>query len=351
MDTAQQPVDEKFMTRAFELAANGLGSVSPNPIVGCVIAHGSRIIGEGWHRRFGGPHAEVNAVEVADKTLLKDSTAYVTLEPCSHFGKTPPCADLLIAHRIRRVVVSNVDPNPLVSGQGIAKLRAAGIEVQTGMLQQQGRHLNRRFFCFMEAKRPYIILKWAQTADGFIARENFDSRWISHAHSRVLVHKWRAEEDAILVGRNTARHDDPQLTVRDWTGKNPVRVVLDRSLSLPAHLQLFDGSVKTICYNLTTDRFSENRELVKLPGDSFLKHVIADLFRRNIQSLMVEGGSQILRTFIDADLWDEARVFHSPIGFGSGIPAPHLPAVPASTTPIQSDTLNIYYRTSEWNTA
>src|SRR6478609_11980434 len=197
--------DEQFMQRAFELAKLGAGSVSPNPMVGCVIVHRGEIIGEGWHKKYGEAHAEVNAIDsVKEKKVLNESVVYVTLEPCSHFGKTPPCADLLIQHRVKKVVVSNLDSNPLVSGNGVKKLRAAGIEVVTGILDKAGRELNKRFFTFMEKQRPYIILKWAETADGFIARENYDSKWISNEHSRKLVHQWRTEEDAVLVGSRTA---------------------------------------------------------------------------------------------------------------------------------------------------
>ena len=201
------------MQRALELARLGLGNVSPNPMVGCVIVKDGKIIGEGHHEQYGGPHAEVNAVQaVKDQSLLPQSTAYVTLEPCSHFGKTPPCADLLVRHQVKRVVICNEDPNPLVAGQGIERLRNAGIEVEIGLLREEGRVLNRRFFTAFEKKRPYVILKWAQTTDGFVARENYDSKWISNTYSRQLVHKWRAEEDAILVGTNTARYDNPSLT-------------------------------------------------------------------------------------------------------------------------------------------
>ena len=216
---------EIYMHRALELARNGAGKVSPNPMVGCVIVHNGTIIGEGWHQQFGGPHAEPNAIAaVNNQELLKDATLYVTLEPCAHFGKTPPCAHLIIEKQIPRVVVCNLDPNPLVAGKGIKLLKDAGIEVKTGILAQEGAFLNRRFFTYINHKRPFIILKWAETADGFVARENYDSKWISNALSRKLVHKWRTEEDAILVGKNTALYDNPQLTSRDWEGKNPISV-------------------------------------------------------------------------------------------------------------------------------
>ncbi|MEQ9412696.1 MAG: bifunctional diaminohydroxyphosphoribosylaminopyrimidine deaminase/5-amino-6-(5-phosphoribosylamino)uracil reductase RibD, partial [Cyclobacteriaceae bacterium] len=217
--------DKFYMLRAMELAKNGIGHVSPNPLVGCVIVYEGKIIGEGWHGKYGEAHAEVNAVNaVADKSILNGAAVYVNLEPCAHTGKTPPCADLLVKHKVKRVVIANVDPNPLVAGKGIAKLKDAGVEVLTGVLEEAGRELNKRFFTFLKHKRPFVILKWAQTSDGFIARENFDSKWISNEYSRKLVHKWRTEEDSILVGYNTALYDNPKLTARDWTGRNPVRI-------------------------------------------------------------------------------------------------------------------------------
>lgn len=300
------------MLRALELAQLGVGAVSPNPRVGCVIVAVGRIIGEGWHQKYGEAHAEVNAVcSVADQSLLKGSTVYVNLEPCSHFGKTPPCADLLVQHQVKRVVISNLDVNPLVAGKGIEKLRSAGIEVLTGMLEQQGEDLNQRFFTFIKKQRPYIILKWAQTADGFLARSNFDSKWISNQYSRQLVHKWRSEEDAVLVGTSTAAHDNPSLTVRDWSGRNPKRIVIDRFLRLPETLHLFDHSVETICYNLIKQEEKSHLVFAKLGEKEFIKDLVNDLYARNIQSVIIEGGAQTLQLFLDGGWWDEARVFTS----------------------------------------
>ncbi|HET9131456.1 MAG TPA: bifunctional diaminohydroxyphosphoribosylaminopyrimidine deaminase/5-amino-6-(5-phosphoribosylamino)uracil reductase RibD, partial [Terriglobia bacterium] len=217
-------MDEQLMRRCFDLALKGIGSVSPNPLVGCVITHNDEIIGEGWHKKYGGPHAEVNAIaSVADQSLLPSATVYVNLEPCSHHGKTPPCADMLVAHRVKKVVISNVDSNELVAGKGIEKLRNAGIEVVTSILESEGRDLNRRFFTFMEQRRPYIILKWAQTTDGFMSRGSYDPSRISNELTQQLVHRWRSEEDAFLVGTQTAAVDNPKLNVREWTGRNPVR--------------------------------------------------------------------------------------------------------------------------------
>jgi diaminohydroxyphosphoribosylaminopyrimidine deaminase / 5-amino-6-(5-phosphoribosylamino)uracil reductase len=325
MEKKDHTIDEVFMRRAFELALHGKGSVSPNPLVGCVIIHDGRIIGEGWHREYGKAHAEVNAIaSVLNQAVLPESTVYVNLEPCSHFGKTPPCADLLIHHKVRRVVISNLDSNVLVAGTGIKKLREAGIEVITGILEKEGRVLNKRFFMFMEKQRPYIILKWAQTADGFIARENHDSKWISDEHSRQLVHKWRTEEDAILVGAKTAQFDNPQLNVRDWTGRDPVRVIIDRFLKLSEKLHVFDGSQKTLCYNVLRHEEKINRSFVRIGEEEFLQELVHDLAKRKVQSLIVEGGAFTLQKFIDAGLWDEARIFESSKNFGKGIPAPAI---------------------------
>ena len=314
-----------FMQRAFELARLGFGDVSPNPMVGCVIVHEGFIIGEGFHQQFGGPHAEVNAINAVDnKHLLPESTVYVTLEPCSFFGKTPPCADLLVKYKVKKVIVSTIDPNPKVSGKGIDKLKKAGVVVEQGLLEDEGAELNKRFFTSVMKKRPYIILKWAETSDGFIARKNYDSKWISNEYSRKLVHKWRSEEDAILVGKNTAKYDNPSLNARDWTGKDPLRIVIDHDLQLNKDLTLFDKTIHTICYNLNKDESFENLDFVKLNSKSFLQELLYDLHKKNIQSIIVEGGSKTLSDFINSGLWDEARVFQSDKCFGSGIPAPQL---------------------------
>lgn len=332
------------MRRAIELAEGGKGKVRPNPLVGCVIVHQEKIIGEGYHAQYGGPHAEVNAIaSVTDPKLLADATAYVSLEPCSHWGQTPPCANLLIEKGIKSVVVATLDPNPLVAGKGVKLLEEAGISVQVGLLEQEARWQNRRFFCQIEQQRPYIILKWAQTADGFVARKNFDSKWISGAQSRQLVHQWRAEEQAILVGKATALHDNPRLDVRDWVGSNPLRIVLDSNLELPADLHLFDQQTPTLCYNTLKSEVLPQLEWVKLPTGMALKEVLSDLHRRKIQSVLVEGGSQVLQQFIAADLWDEARVFTAPINFDQGIAAPKLTQPLHDTYSIGVDHLATYY--------
>ncbi|MFN3757798.1 MAG: bifunctional diaminohydroxyphosphoribosylaminopyrimidine deaminase/5-amino-6-(5-phosphoribosylamino)uracil reductase RibD [Algoriphagus aquaeductus] len=333
----------EYMRRALELAEWGRGHVSPNPMVGCVIVHEDRIIGEGWHREYGGPHAEVHAVNsVENQALLSDSTVYVTLEPCAHWGKTPPCANLLVEKKVKKVVIAASDSNPLVGGKGIDILKNAGIEVESGVLEKEARWQNRRFFTQIEKQRPYIILKWAQTQDGFVARENFDSKWISNSQSRQLVHKWRAEEDSILVGKNTAAYDNPRLDVRDWVGKNPIRVVLDSSLFLPKGLNLFDHSIPTLVFNTLKSETEENLELIQVP-EITPEIVLKKLHSLKIQSLIVEGGSQVLTQFIQSGLWDEARIFTAQTRFGRGISAPGLNQNPSETLSIGTDRLDIYY--------
>lgn len=331
------------MLRALELAEKGAGTVSPNPRVGCVIVHGNEILGEGWHERWGGPHAEVHAVAaVSRRELLRASTVYVNLEPCAHTGKTPPCADLLIREGVKEVVIANVDPNPLVLGKGIEKLRAAGCTVRTGILADHGRELNKRFFTFHEKQRPYVILKWAQTADGFLARANFESKWISTDSSRQWVHQWRSVEDAVLVGTRTAAHDNPRLSVRDWTGRQPIRVVIDRFLRLPHTLHLFDGTQPTWCYNVMKHHEQVNLKWIRLAEEDFLRHLLHDLWQRHVQSIIIEGGAGTLAQFIGSGLWDEARVFHSKRKFGTGIAAPPLRGTCIHETDQTGDTLRTW---------
>ncbi len=346
------------MRRALELAQHGRGSVSPNPMVGCVIVHDlghsptERILGEGWHRQYGGPHAEVNAIRAvspADEALLPESTAYVTLEPCSHYGKTPPCADLLIAKKIGRVICCNDDPNPLVSGQGFAKLRAAGIEVVTGLLAEEGRALNARFFTFFEQKRPYILLKWAETADGFIGGVGATPVAISGPLAGRLVHRWRGEEDAILVGTTTARNDNPRLNVRHWPDTarpgmagSPIRVVFDRALTLPRDLHLFDGSQPTRVYhNPSVTSPGDRPNLSYVPAHS-LAAMLTDLHQQRIQSVLVEGGAQTLTAFLEAGLWDEIRLFRSTASLQAGVAAPQVRGHLVDQQAIGDDTLLVY---------
>lgn len=338
--------DELLIQRTFDLALMGVGFVSPNPRVGCVLVKDGEVIGEGWHKKYGEAHAEVNAVaSVADKNQLAGSTVYVSLEPCSHFGKTPPCSDLLIQHGVKKVVISNLDSNPLVAGEGIKKLKEAGIEVITGVLEKEGRELNKRFFTYHEKQRPYVMLKWAQTSDGFIAHSNYESRWISSEFSRQLVHKWRSEEDAVLVGTKTAAHDNPNLTVRDWSGRNPTRLVIDRFLRLSDKLNLFDKSVPTVCFNLLKHEEHSNLKLVRLDERDFISHLLSWLYKEKIQSLIVEGGNQTLSFFIESGLWDEARIFTSLRSFHQGIRGPSLQGGDLiSREQISTDMLQIYSR-------
>lgn len=318
------PYDHQYMQRAIELAGKGLGEVNPNPVVGCVIVCDNKIIGEGYHQQFGGPHAEVMAVNsVQDQGLLAMSDVYVTLEPCSHYGKTPPCADLLIEKSVKRVYIGCLDPYEEVNGLGIEKMKRAGIEVISRVLSDECWWMNRRFMTFHEQKRPFVILKWAQTNDGFIARENYDSKWISNEMSRKLVHKWRAEEDAILVGKNTAIHDDPSLTVRDWPAhRNPKRVVLDMELELQESLNLFRPDADTFIFNGSVDQEIDHMHYVKFDG--YLSSMLSFLHEQKIQSIIVEGGAHVLNQFISQNVWDEARVFTSVKEFGSGIVAPDI---------------------------
>lgn len=331
---------EKYMRRALELAALGRLYASPNPMVGCVIVQNDLIIGEGWHQQYGGAHAEVNAVNsVVDTAAILGSTVYVTLEPCAHQGKTPPCAELLSSLEPDRVVIATTDSNPKVGGKGISILEDAGIEVIIGVLSDYARRLNRRFFTAFEKNRPYVILKWAQTSDGFIARENYDSKWISNASSRKLVHKWRAEEDAILVGYNTAKHDNPGLTTRDWEGKNPLRIVIDPKMELANDSNLFDQSTPT--YRIVKD-LVEQEGVISLP-EITPQRILEALVNKEIHSIIIEGGSKTLQQFIDAELWDEARVSTSEAEFGKGINAPQLIRLPNKTEQVFGDQLYYYY--------
>jgi len=315
------------MNRAIELAYLGLGKVSPNPMVGCVIVKDGNIIGEGWHQEYGEPHAEVNAVKnVSDPKKIKGSEVYVSLEPCSHQGKTPPCVDLLINLAVKDVFISNLDVNPVVAGKGIKKLKDASINVSAGVCKEEGIQLNKRFITYHTLKRPYVILKWAQTIDRFIARNNFDSKWISNEYSRQLVHKWRAEEDAVMVGANTAVYDNPKLNVRDWKSpyKQPLRLVIDPNLRIPRNHNLYDGSQETIIYNFSKSASEKKLQLLKLDKDNFLEEILSDLYKRGILSIIVEGGTFLIQSLISKNFWDEARIFISEKTFGEGIKAPEL---------------------------
>jgi diaminohydroxyphosphoribosylaminopyrimidine deaminase/5-amino-6-(5-phosphoribosylamino)uracil reductase len=338
---------ENYMQRAMDLALLGQGHVSPNPMAGCVIVKDGKIIGEGWHKKHGDAHAEVHAIQsVADKRQLQGAELYVNLEPCAHHGKTPPCADLIAQYPFAAVYFSNIDSNPLVAGKGAEKIFAAGIKVYQGILEKEGRQLNRRFFTRHEKKRPYIILKWAETADGFIAHSNYDSKWISGVLARKLVHQWRAQEDAVFVGTNTVLFDNPQLNVRDWAGRDPIRMFIDKQLQVPQGAHVLDKSQPTVCFNFIKQRVENQVEYVKLdPHDDLSDVILNNMQERGVMSVMVEGGTQLIQSLIDKGLWDEARVFSSPIAFGEGIRAPHLQhALLQSREAIEQDQLTIFTR-------
>jgi len=324
------------MSRCLQLAQYGAGYVAPNPMVGAVLVYDDRIIGEGYHHHFGEAHAEPNAINsVKQPELLHDATLYVSLEPCSHYGKTPPCADLIVNSGISRVVIGTLDPNPKVSGRGIEILRNAGIQVIVGVMEKECRKLNKRFFIFQEQKRPYILLKWAQTQDGFMDRKRRDNTesplQISNAITKQMTHKMRSENQAILVGVITVLLDNPSLTVRDWTGKSPVRIAIDRQGRIPTNFNLMDGSVRTIIFTEILRKNEHNLEFIKINFDEHaLPNILQNLFEQNIHSVMVEGGASILNIFIEAGLWDEANIEVSPLRIADGVKAPVLNLLPIS---------------------
>lgn len=342
--------DTIFMQRCLHLAQMGIGRVAPNPLVGCVIVHEGRIIGEGYHQQFGGPHAEVNAIfSVKNPKLLSEASLYVNLEPCAHHGKTPPCADLLVKHRLKRVVIANRDPFEEVDGKGIARLRQAGIEVETGLLEAEGKFLNRRFFTFHSQRRPYIVLKWAQSIDGKMDRirkvgDGQAPAKITGSESNRLVHRWRSEESGILVGSTTALLDDPRLTVRGWKGSNPTRVVLDRRGRLSESLKVFDDAAPTLCFSNRNKQANSNEWIALAPGSDGIEQVLEVLYERGVQSVLVEGGSEIHHELLAKELWDEARIFVAPEGLSTGIPAPRIPSGKALTVHSGNDRLLTYHR-------
>lgn len=339
---------DSFMLRAIEIAQRGAGNVAPNPMVGCVIVHDGVVIGEGWHRNYGGPHAEVHAIQsVNDKSLLSQSELYVTLEPCSHFGKTPPCAELIVDSKIPKVTIACLDPNPLVAGNGVEKLKRTGIEVKLGIHQKEAYFMNRRFFTFMEKKRPYIHLKWAMTSDGFIdklrSEGELGSFRISGDAARRVSHRWRTEESAILVGSRTALIDNPELTSRFWSGISPICVLIDPSLKVPEDAKLFHKDRLTLVYNRLIEKVTANAQFVKIQGDDLLQEILNDLFERKIQSVLVEGGAQTLQSFINQNCWDEISVFQSKIQLNEGLSAPCFKSTFATIEVIGEDTLTQYY--------
>ncbi len=338
---------ELWMRRCLQLAQLGKGHVAPNPMVGAVLVHEGRILAEGYHARCGDLHAEaacLNAVRPADKHLLPESTLYVSLEPCAHHGKQPPCAARIVREEVGRVVVCNDDPFKEVNGKGYGLLALAGIPVEKGLLTEEGRWINRRFFHFWEQKRPYIILKWAQTADGFMAPSDRTRTMISGATAQSLLHRWRTEESAILVGKTTALADDPQLTARLWSGPQPLRLVLDSELQLPETLKIFNTDAETWQVNYREESQLETHRRVKIPGgDAALLALLQRLFEGGKQSLIVEGGAAVLNSFITLGLWNEMRVFHADKTFGQGIAAPQIrDAENVFTTHVGDDRLTVF---------
>ena len=340
--------DEIYIQRCIDLAQKGIRAVAPNPMVGCVIVVNDKIIGEGYHQRYGEAHAEVNAINnVANQSLLNKATLYVSLEPCSHTGKTPPCAELIIKSGIKKVVVGTKDPNPIVGGKGIEKLKNRGIEVKEGILQKQCLELNKRFFTYHEKQRPYVILKWAQTLDGFLDRIRDDEtqkiNWISEPETKTIVHKWRSEEQSILVGRNTITNDNPSLTVRDYGGINPIRLVIDSQLQIGGELNIYSKDAPTIVFNRIKNETENNVEWVKIKETS-TKNILEELYKRGIQSVFVEGGSRTLQYFIIDNVWDEARVVVGQKYFKDGYKAPIINKVPIKSIPFGKDMIHYYKR-------
>lgn len=346
---------EKFMIRCFELAIKGLGYTKSNPLVGALLVHDGKIISEGFHRGYGLAHAESEAIDrVTDKSLLPLSTLYISLEPCCHYGKTPPCTKLIKSMNIKRVVISTLDPNPVVSGKGLVQLKEAEIDVITGILETEGRWLNRRFFTYHEKKRPYVILKWAQSEDGFMDINRSENHkgihWISHLFNRQLVHKWRSQEMAILVGCKTVQIDDPQLTTRLWHGNNPIRILIDPKCVLSTMFQVFSDNTSVFLFHDTNVkplvRYPDHVKLVAIDFQSptALNEILYQLYLNGINSVIVEGGKHTIEQFIIHELWDEARVIQGDVLFKNGLKAPVLPQVATFSEQVNNDFIFYYYR-------
>lgn len=338
------------MKRCIQLAKNGLGTVYPNPLVGSVLVVNDAIIGEGWHKKAGESHAEVNAINsVKDVSLLKNATIYVSLEPCSHYGKTPPCANLIVESGIKNVVIGSVDANSIVAGKGIEHLEKNGCNVTVGILEEMCLELNKRFFTFHNKKRPFIILKWAETSDGFIdkiRKENkIEVNWISNSYSQQITHKMRAEEQAILVGTTTVLRDNPSLTTRNWFGKNPLRIVIDKDLKIPKSFKIFDQNAEMIILtnkNIPKGK-NENFDCKKINfSENLTKEICKVLYENEIQSVIIEGGANTLQQFIDANLWDEAYVFVGNVQFETGLKAPIMNRRPNIEIKLKGDALTVY---------
>lgn len=342
--------DRMYMRRCLELAGWAEGNTSPNPVVGAVVVHDGLIIGEGFHLKAGTPHAEVHALNsVGDWSLLPQSTMYVSLEPCSHHGRTPPCADLIISSGVRKVVVGTVDTSTKVAGKGIEKMRNAGIEVVTGVEEEACRRINKRFFTWHEKKRPYVILKWARSADGYIdlARkpgEPAEPHWITGKTERILVHKWRAAEDAILAGGGTVRADNPQLNARYWRGKDPVKVIISRSGNIDQHAKVLVGPAEPILFTCNRKLNMPGARIIKIDyKDDFTGDILNILHEMGVQSVFVEGGAFIISSFLGSGLWDEARRFTGTVSFGGGVPDPFPCMIPESAFRFAGSTLEIAY--------
>ncbi len=337
------------MRRALFIAQLSEGKTAPNPMVGCVLVKDDRIIGEGYHQSYGGNHAEVNAIEsVGQDESVEDAEVYVSLEPCAHFGKTAPCTELLIRSKVKKVIIGCQDSNPLVAGRGIERLKRAGIEVNVGMLEEECRRINKRFFTYVEKNRPYVLLKWAQTKDGYLDRrrenDEIGINWITAPETQSLVHKWRSHEQAILVGRNTIINDNPSLTVREFHGKNPLRVVIDSQLQITENSkEIFSEEAPTIIFNRVKDHEEKNVTWVKIPETS-TKCILDQLYKRGIQSIMVEGGSRTLQYFIVDNVWDEANVLVGDVKFGSGVKAPIINKMPIETYTFGKDRIYHFER-------
>ena len=344
---------EKYMQRCLDLAANGLGNVAPNPLVGAVLVKEGKIIGEGFHRQYGKTHAEANAINnflshAGNNAELSLATLYVNLEPCNHHGKNPPCTELIIRHKIHEVIIGCADPNKKVTSGGTRMLKDSGCNVVEGVLKKEAEELNRRFITYHTKNRPYIILKYAQSRDGFIAPEKNSSRdyWLTNEWSRKLVHKWRSEEPAIMIGTNTAESDNPFLTTRYWKGKNPLRIIIDRKLRLPSSLNIFNADADTIVFNESKNQASNNIQYIKINFDDAVREMLQLLYVTEIQSVIIEGGAKLLQSFIEKNLWDEARVFTADKYLVSGIKAPRISVNQTSEEDIEGDLLAVFRNTS-----
>jgi diaminohydroxyphosphoribosylaminopyrimidine deaminase/5-amino-6-(5-phosphoribosylamino)uracil reductase len=340
--------EQHYMHRCLELAKLGAGYVAPNPLVGAVLVHDDKIIGEGWHQQFGEAHAEVNcinSVNEENKNLVSQSTLYVSMEPCVHFGKTPPCSDLIIKNKIPKVIIGCRDPFKEVDGKGIEKLKAAGVEVESGILEKECKELNKRFFTFHTLHRPYVVMKWAQTANGKISSGNSERLLISNEYSNRLVHKWRSEEAAILIGTNTALLDDPELTTRLWPVPSPVRLVLDMNLRLPPTLKIFNREVMTIIFNDIKQEENKNLLFYKIEKNKSIVHqILQALYQKNILSVLVEGGATLLQSFIDEGIWDEAGIVTNlELRVTNGLAAPVISnAIKTEEQILSSDKIEMY---------